>query len=249
MGTHAGILDRPKKPIFIRILASIFLALYFIVFGILVIFPAKILQKFFSTTSPSATAQSCCSVRAILYSLGIDRHDFESCFLDWSNYLSVKCLLRPLWAVHNCKPSDARPGAMNVIGMVLARRLEAGRLLQQIADDYKNDPEDSNHKNFKNVVYLGAGLDALFHEYQEVLPRSVKLFEVDTGPMQKYKLERINGSRSKSKTQLPWSNNIRYCPVDFEKEDFVEKLKTATQFDPSQRTLYLWIGVCPYLDR
>ena len=47
-------------------------------------------------------------------------------------------------------------------------------------------------------------------------------------------------------TQIGVPANVRFVAVDFEKDDFVERLKEAG-FDGTRRTLVIWMGVSYYL--
>ncbi len=87
------------------------------------------------------------------------------------------------------------------------------------------------------IVLLGAGFDTMALRIRESL-NDIKVFEVDHPATQEVKrkvMERIG---------VP--DNLRFVAVDFEKDDFVEKLGQAG-FDPSRRSFIVWAGVSYYL--
>jgi methyltransferase (TIGR00027 family) len=87
------------------------------------------------------------------------------------------------------------------------------------------------------VVMLGAGFDTMPLRIRDRL-RSVEVFEVDHPATQAAKRETL--------ARLGVPPNVRFVAADFEKDDFVEKLRAAG-FDPSRRTLISWLGVTYYL--
>lgn len=89
----------------------------------------------------------------------------------------------------------------------------------------------------KQLVMLGAGFDSMVLRIKNVLG-GVRVFEVDHPATQEVK--------RKVMTRLGVPDNVRFVAVDFEQEDFVEKLKAAG-FDPAQLSLVVWMGVSYYL--
>ena len=47
--------------------------------------------------------------------------------------------------------------------------------------------------------------------------------------------------------KLNWNNTINYIDVNFETQDFINRLKQKN-FNPNQKTLYMWEGVTYYLN-
>jgi len=92
---------------------------------------------------------------------------------------------------------------------------------------------------FAQYVILGAGLDSFGWRRPDLL-RSVKVFEVDHPASQEWKLERVRN------LALPLHDSQVFVPVDFEAEPLRDALHTAG-FDWSQRALFSWTGVAPYL--
>jgi methyltransferase (TIGR00027 family) len=89
------------------------------------------------------------------------------------------------------------------------------------------------------LVILGAGLDARAWRV-EALSRSV-VFEVDHPSTQTYK-------RSRIATRRPLAKEVRYVAVDFETDSLAAALERAGH-DATKRTMWIWEGVTPYLDR
>jgi methyltransferase (TIGR00027 family) len=87
------------------------------------------------------------------------------------------------------------------------------------------------------IVLLGAGFDTLAWRQGETL-RHVTIFEVDHPATQQAK--RKVGER----IGLP--DNLRFVAVDFECDDFAEKLRAAG-FDPARPSFFIWAGVSYYL--
>ncbi|MEP7270684.1 MAG: SAM-dependent methyltransferase [Acidobacteriota bacterium] len=87
------------------------------------------------------------------------------------------------------------------------------------------------------IVILGAGFDTLALRLHETL-KDVTIYEVDHPGTQKVKREVLE-------TLTPPAN-LRLIAVDFEKDDFVAKLQGAG-FNPSIRSLFIWVGVTYYL--
>ncbi len=91
----------------------------------------------------------------------------------------------------------------------------------------------------EQLVILGAGLDARAWRV-EALANAV-VFEVDYPSTQAYK-------RSRIATRRPLARDVRYVAVDFETDSLAEALDRAGH-DANARTVWIWEGVTPYLDR
>ena len=92
-------------------------------------------------------------------------------------------------------------------------------------------------QGLEQIVILGAGFDTMAWRMQEVL-RDVKIFEADHPATQAAK-------RSMS-ARLGVPPNVSFVAVDFETDDFVERLRAAG-FDAQRRTFIVWVGVSYYL--
>jgi methyltransferase (TIGR00027 family) len=84
---------------------------------------------------------------------------------------------------------------------------------------------------------LGAGFDTMSLRIGDAL-RGVTIFEVDHPATQAVK--------RKVMARLGPPENLRFVAVDFERDDFVEKLREAG-FAPGHRSLVVWMGVTYYL--
>lgn len=91
--------------------------------------------------------------------------------------------------------------------------------------------------NIDQLVILGAGWDT--RSYQ--IPERIRCFEVDAPKTQEIKRQMLK------KANLD-TTRITFVPVDFMKEDWLEKLVNAG-FDPNKPAFFLWEGVTPYLDQ
>ena len=87
------------------------------------------------------------------------------------------------------------------------------------------------------VVILGAGLDGRAWRMPEL--RDVSVFEVDHPDSQRDKRERV-------KKLTPVSSDIRFVPVDFERDALAQALAHAGH-DETRPTTWLWEGVVMYL--
>lgn len=95
------------------------------------------------------------------------------------------------------------------------------------------------HDGVDQVVLLGAGLDA--RAWRVAGLRSAVVFEVDHPSTQAYKRARIE-------ERPPLAKEVRYVAVDFERDSLDEALERAGH-DATRRTMWIWEGVTPYLDR
>lgn len=93
---------------------------------------------------------------------------------------------------------------------------------------------------FEQYVLLGAGLDSFGWRRPDALAAGLRLFEVDHPASQAWKLGRV------AELGLPSSDRHLFVPVDFEAETVADGLDRVG-FDWSQRTLFSWLGVVPYL--
>jgi methyltransferase (TIGR00027 family) len=89
----------------------------------------------------------------------------------------------------------------------------------------------------EQIALLGAGFDTMSLRIKEAL-RDVTIFEVDHPATQAVKREAIG--------RIGAPENLRFVPVDFEQDDFVEKLRQAG-FATERRSLIVWMGVSYYL--
>jgi methyltransferase (TIGR00027 family) len=89
----------------------------------------------------------------------------------------------------------------------------------------------------EQIVMLGAGFDTMALRIKDVL-RTVTVFEVDHPATQAVKSEAL--------ARIGMPVNVRFVAVDFERDDFVAKLREAG-FTPERRSLIVWVGVTCYL--
>lgn len=89
------------------------------------------------------------------------------------------------------------------------------------------------------VVVLGAGFDSRAYRFETRLA-AARVFEVDYGPTQERKRERVRRTLGR----LP--ANVTFVPIDFTKDDLGRTLRAAG-YSESARTFFLWEGVVVYL--
>ena len=104
------------------------------------------------------------------------------------------------------------------------------RLSDEIAVDMATD-------GLEQIALLGAGFDTMSLRIGCAL-RDVKIFEVDHPATQAVKREVLD--------RIGAPENLRFVAVDFERDDFVEKLREAG-FAPGGHSLVVWMGVTYYL--
>ncbi len=92
-------------------------------------------------------------------------------------------------------------------------------------------------QGLEQIVILGAGFDTMLLRIRDRL-QNVTLYEVDHPATQAAKRATL--------ARLGTPANVRFVAVDFEQDDFVEKLHEAG-FEPARQTLISWLGVTYYL--
>jgi methyltransferase (TIGR00027 family) len=91
----------------------------------------------------------------------------------------------------------------------------------------------------RQLVVLGAGLDARAWRLPDLA--GVLVFEVDHPATQNFKRARVGG-------RAPLARQVRFVPVDFQRDALGESLANAGH-DAGTPTAWLWEGVVPYLPR
>ncbi|HEU4415773.1 MAG TPA: SAM-dependent methyltransferase [Candidatus Angelobacter sp.] len=89
----------------------------------------------------------------------------------------------------------------------------------------------------RQYVLLGAGLDTFAHRNPH---HGVRVFEVDHPATQQWKRELLAASG------LPEPVNLRYVPVDFERQSLRRQLETGG-LDFGSPAVFAWLGVVLYL--
>ena len=98
---------------------------------------------------------------------------------------------------------------------------------------------DALQNGATQVVVLGAGFDSRAYRFQSQLG-SVHVMEVDLGPTQAYKKQRL----SEILEAIP--PNISFVPMDFTKDNLLDELRKVG-YSEQQNTFFLWEGVTYYL--
>jgi methyltransferase (TIGR00027 family) len=95
-----------------------------------------------------------------------------------------------------------------------------------------------NLRGVLQVVALGAGLDTF--AYRHPYGDRIRVFEVDHPATQAWKRRRLAEAR------IAVPESLTFAPADFERVKLVAALE-AGGLDSTKRTLFLWLGVVPYL--
>jgi methyltransferase (TIGR00027 family) len=98
---------------------------------------------------------------------------------------------------------------------------------------------DALQNGATQVVVLGAGFDSRAYRFQSQLG-NVRFIEVDLGPTQAYKKQRLGEIFS----VIP--PNVSFVPMDFTKDKLLDQLRNAG-YSEQQNTFFLWEGVTYYL--
>jgi methyltransferase (TIGR00027 family) len=138
---------------------------------------------------------------------------------------SFKLLARSRWLANpTTRAVDVwAPGAMEFLTI-------RARLSDEIAAEMATN-------GLEQIALLGAGFDTISLRIRNAL-RKVTIFEVDHPATQAVK-RKVMG-------RIGAPENLRFVAVDFERDDFVEKLRQAG-FGFGRRSLVVWMGVTYYL--
>jgi methyltransferase (TIGR00027 family) len=124
--------------------------------------------------------------------------------------------------------------ATRAVGVWAPGALEFLTIRARLSDEIAADMADNG---LEQIALLGAGFDTMSLRIRGVL-RDVTIFEVDHPATQAVKREVMG--------RIGAPENLRFVAVDFERDDFVEKLREAG-FAPGRHSLVLWMGVTYYL--
>jgi methyltransferase (TIGR00027 family) len=89
------------------------------------------------------------------------------------------------------------------------------------------------------IVILGAGFDSRGYRFQDRL-RDLRFFEVDYGPTQEYKKQRVKEALGSA------PKHVRYIPMDFTKDDLSTQLRKGG-YKEREKTFFIWEGVTMYI--
>jgi methyltransferase (TIGR00027 family) len=98
---------------------------------------------------------------------------------------------------------------------------------------------DAVQNGARQVVVLGAGFDSRAYRFQSQLG-NVRFMEVDYGPTQAYKKERL----AEILEVIPPA--VSFVPMDFTKDNLLDQLRKGG-YSEQQNTFFLWEGVTYYL--
>jgi methyltransferase (TIGR00027 family) len=99
---------------------------------------------------------------------------------------------------------------------------------------------DALNNNIPQIVLLGAGYDTRAYRYEN-LNSVTKIFELDVPTTQNRKKKCL------AKARLDVPENLHLVPINFDRESMADVLERAG-YEADQRTLFMWEGVCYYLE-
>lgn len=177
----------------------------------------------------SHTAQGVCWWRAVLTQCGLLDDQYAQFFLP-SKFQIILPLFKPfLWVL---RVPVIYPITLGMGPFLRGRTLMGENVIREVLKS----------KTLKNMVLLGAGFDSKFQRLR--IPKHIKLYEVDIKPTQDCKKEVLVTAR---KSGLPINQNVQFVAVDFNTENFLDRLKDSG-FNADDHTLFLWEGVTYYLE-
>jgi methyltransferase (TIGR00027 family) len=149
--------------------------------------------------------------------------------IDGASILADPLALRILGSDHETSLRFARehPAGPRIRWLIAARSRIAEDALTVAAGD-----------GARQLVVLGAGLDTL--AYRTPLAERLRIYEVDHPATQAWKRQMFDAAS----ISLPATLN--FVAMDFERETLADALGSAG-FDPAQRSVFIWLGVVPYL--
>lgn len=95
-------------------------------------------------------------------------------------------------------------------------------------------------ENIPQIVFLGAGYDSRPYRFRGLI-RDTRIYELDIRPTQQRKKEILQ------QAAVPVPEGLVFLAIDFKKETIGEVLN-RTGYSSSRKTLFIWEGVCYYLD-
>jgi methyltransferase (TIGR00027 family) len=144
-----------------------------------------------------------------------------------------KFLIRPSFKLLAQSGWLATP-AMRAVDVWAPGALEFLTIRARLGDEIAADMAANG---LQQIALLGAGFDTMSLRIEGAL-RDVTIFEVDHPATQAVKREVMG--------RMGAPENLRFVAVDFEQDDFVEKLREAG-FAPGRHSLVVWMGVTYYL--
>jgi methyltransferase (TIGR00027 family) len=136
------------------------------------------------------------------------------------------------------------PGVRRVIDRFLERTLPGVIPFAAARARWMDDLLVELAPEAEQIVFLGAGYDTTFARHPE-LPRRLAYFEVDHPDTGSAKRARIAARPDLFGDAY---ERVRTVTVDFERESLLERLE-GQGFSLAKRTIYVWSGVIPYLER
>jgi methyltransferase (TIGR00027 family) len=126
------------------------------------------------------------------------------------------------------RDAEARPSSRGMRLFIAARsRLAEAALADGV-----------EQRGVRQLVVLGAGLDTF--AYRNPFADRLRVFEVDHPATQAWKKRRL------AEAGIIAPPSLVFAPIDFERENLSDAL-LAAGLRPDVRTLFVWLGVVPYL--
>ncbi len=156
--------------------------------------------------------------------------------------------------VHDPQPIMDDPIALPILGTTLGAQVRTGgrRIQTRFARSLRafavarskfaeNELHQAMQRGVRQYVVLGAGLDTF--AYRHSYPASqLQVYEVDHPNTQKWKHQLLNDAA------LAKPEAAHYVEVDFETQDFLERLRLAG-FRQDEPVVIAWLGVSMYLSK
>jgi len=107
----------------------------------------------------------------------------------------------------------------------------------------QDEKEEGGPQTKFNVVILGAGYDTRCYRLESIINNdNAKLYEVDAAGSQRNKKQSLRDATIDA-------SHVTFVPCDFESQDWMKVLQSTSDFDASLPSIFIWEGVCYYLDR
>jgi len=112
--------------------------------------------------------------------------------------------------------------------------------LDDVVDSFVNKHQSKCNCNV--VIILGTGYDSRCYRLESVMENGhVKLYEIDAAGSLENKKNALRNARIDS-------SHVQFISCDFETMDWLNTLQSESDFDKSLPSLFIWEGVCMYLD-
>ena len=194
------------------------------------LFRSKYVSRIIQENRPSFTAELVCLYRAVGNDLGWCHDPLAYYILDWDARILVVVAV--------------------VLKRLLGRFLRLNMFVFMSARTAYLDKFIMDNAPLRQLVILGAGLDARAYRMRRQLGDGIRVFEVDasaTQAMKRQKMQTLAREHPEIFDVVDYEKYVSFVSCDFSSESFVDRLK-ANGFDlGNPRTTVLLEGVASYL--